>query len=249
MVVDRRGASRFGAAVGVALSVMLLTSSAASAAQPLGAAKQLSGTSGCFTYNSMSEDGPGTCKAARGLAEGESAIVSPDGANVYVGSYSNSGVSLKAGWAIFSRKASTGALTQLSGRAGCMTTDGSSNAGPNTCTKVRGFLDTSGDGHDMVISGDGKWAYVAADDTPASLLIFHRKTTTGALTQLAGTAGCITTNGSSQDGAAKCKKDAHLLDASGLTFSSDEKFLYVTGTGGSSQIEVYSRNTSTGALD
>ncbi len=248
MIVDRRAARRLCAAVGVALSVMLLTGSAASAAQPLGAAKQLSGTTGCFTYNGTSEDGASTCKAARGLAEGESAIVSPDGANVYVGSYSNSGVPLEAGWAIFSRNASTGALTQLSGRAGCMTTDGSSNAGPNTCTKLRGFLNTPGDGHDMVITGDGKWAYVAADDSPASLLIFHRNTTTGALTQLAGATGCITTDGSSQGGAAKCKTDAHLLDASGLTFSSNEKFLYVTGTGGSSQIEVYSRNTSTGAL-
>ena len=42
--------------------------------------------------------------------------------------------------------------------------------------------------------------------------------------------------------------DPHLLDASGLTFSSGDHFLYVTGTGGSQQIEVFSRNTTTGAL-
>jgi hypothetical protein len=248
MVVDRRSARRFSAAVGVALFVLLLATSAAPAAQPFGAVKQLSGKTGCFTYNGTSEDGASTCTAARGLAEGESAIVSPNGANVYVGSYKNTSAALKAGWAIFSRNASTGALKQLSGRAGCMTTDGASNAGPNTCTKARGFFNNSGDGHDMVITNDGKWAYVAGNDSPASLLIFHRNTKTGALTQLAGAAGCITTDGSSQDGAAKCKTDAHLLDASGLTFSSNEKFLYVTGTGGSSQIEVYSRNSSTGAL-
>lgn len=248
MVVDRRAARRLSAAVGGALCVVLLATSAAPAAQPLGAVKQLAGKTGCFTYNGSSEDGANTCTAARGLAEGESAIVSPDGANVYVGSYSNGGASLKAGWAIFSRNASTGALKQLSGRAGCMTTDGASNAGPNTCTKVRGFFNRSGDGHDMVITKDGKWAYVAGYDSPASLLIFHRNTKTGALTQLAGAAGCITTDGSSQDGAATCKTDAHLLRAAGLTFSSNEKFLYVTGTGGSSQIEIYSRNSSTGAL-
>lgn len=247
MVVDRRAARRFGAALGVGLFVVLLATSAAPAAPTLGAAKQLVGKTGCFTYNGASEDGASTCTAARGLAEGESAIVSPDGANVYVGSYEITGAGLKAGWAIFSRNASTGALKQLSGRAGCMNTNGSSNAGAHTCMKARGYRNDPGDGHDMVITGDGKWAYLAADN-PGALMIFHRNTTTGALTQLAGTAGCITANGSSQIGAKTCKKDAHLLRAAGLTFSSDEKFLYVTGTGSSTQIEVYRRNAATGAL-
>ncbi len=248
MVVDGRVLRRAGAVAVVVLFATLLTSSTAYGAQPLGELTQLSGTAGCFTHNGASEDGAGTCSTARGLADGESAVVSPDGANVYVGSYPSNSTTLGAGYAIFSRNASSGALTQLAGKPGCLTTDGSSSAGAGTCTEARGLLGRAGDGHDMVFSSDGKWAYAAADDTPASLLIFQRDTSTGALTQLPGTAGCITTDGSSQDGAGTCQTDSHLLDASGLTLSSDDKFLYVTGTGGSGQIEVFSRDTTTGAL-
>ena len=248
MGVDRRVLRRAGAVAALVLVTTLLTSSTAYGAQPLGDLTQLSGTAGCFTHNGASEDGAGTCSTARGLADGESAVVSPDGANVYVGSYPNNPATLGAGYAIFSRNASSGALTQLAGTAGCLTTDGASSAGAGTCTVARGLLTSSGDGHDMVFSSDGRWAYAAADDAPASLMIFQRNTSTGALTQLSGTTGCITTDGSSQVGPGTCQTDSHLLDASGLTLSSDDKFLYVTGTGGSSQIEVFSRDATTGAL-
>ena len=246
MVIRGRVLGRTAALV-LALSIVtLLTSSAAYAAPPLGTLTQLPGTAGCFTNDGASEDGAGTCSQARGMAEGESAIISPDGANVYAGSYGNS--TLGPGYGVFSRDKSTGALTQLPGTAGCFTSDGSSNAGAGTCTVARGLLDSSGDGHDVALTSNGKWAYVAADDFPASLLIFRRDTSTGALTQLSGAAGCITTDGSSQDGPGTCQTDPHLLDASGLTFSAGDHFLYVTGTGGSQQIEVFSRNTTTGAL-
>ena len=140
------------------LVTTLLTSSTAYGAQPLGDLTQLSGTAGCFMHNGASEDGAGTCSTARGLANGESAVVSPDGANVYVGSYPNNPATLGAGYAIFSRNTSSGALTQLAGTAGCLTTDGSSSAGAGTCTVARGLLTSSGDGHDMVFSSDGRWA-------------------------------------------------------------------------------------------
>jgi DNA-binding beta-propeller fold protein YncE len=247
MVVGGCVPGRTAAAVVAVSIVTLLTSSTAYGAQPLGALTQLPGTAGCFTPDGASEDGAGTCSQARGLEEGESAAVSPDGANVYLGSYGNF-TTVGPGYAVFKRNKSTGALTQLSGKAGCFTSDGSSNAGTGTCTKARGLLDSSGDGHDVVFTANGKLVYIAADGSPASLLIFRRNASTGALTQLSGTAGCITTDGTSQDGAGTCKTDAHLLDASGLTLSSDDRFLYVTGTGGSHQIEVFSRNKTTGAL-
>jgi DNA-binding beta-propeller fold protein YncE len=249
MVVGGRVLGWTAAAALTVTGVTLLASSAyGGAKKPLGALSQLAGKAGCFTHDGTSEDGAGTCGKARGMAETESAIVSPDGRNVYVGSYPNNGAGLGAGFAIFKRNTKTGALTQLSGKPGCLTTDGSSNAGAGTCTEVRGLLQDGGDGIDVAITKNGKWAYIAADDFPASLLIFHRSTKTGALKQLSGTAGCITTDGTSQAGAGTCKTDAHLLDASGVTFSSDEKFLYVTGTGGSDQIEVYAHNKKTGAL-
>lgn len=248
MVVGRRALGRTAAAVAVVSVVMLLTSAAAYGAQPLGALTQLPGTAGCFTHDGSSEDGANTCGKARGMAETESAIVSPDGANVYVGSYSNGGASLGSGFAVFKRNKSTGALKQLSGKAGCLTADGSSNAGAGTCTEARGIFDSMGDGHDLVFTPNGRWAYMAANGDPSGILIFKRNPSTGALSQLSGTAGCITTTGADQNGAAHCQVDSHLLDASGLTFSSDTHFLYVTGTGGSRQIEVFSHNATTGGL-
>ena len=88
---------RLRASIVLALVGMWLWVGAARAAQPLGALTQLTGPAGCFTFNGNSEDGVGTCSQARGLAEGESVTVSPDSANVYVGSYPNSGASLARG--------------------------------------------------------------------------------------------------------------------------------------------------------
>ncbi len=250
MVVGGRVLGRTAMAVLATSVVTLMTASTAYGAQPLGALTQLPGTAGCFTHDGSSEDGANTCSPARGMAETESATVSPDGKNVYVGSYPNSGASLTEGFAVFARNTSTGALTQLAGTAGCLTPDGSSNAGAGTCTKARGVTDSMGDGHDLVFTPNGRWAYMAANGfgVNSGLLIFKRDPSTGALTQLSGTGGCITTTGADQDGAGHCQTDPHLLDASGLTFSSDYHFLYVTGTGGSEQIEVFSRNASTGGL-
>jgi Lactonase, 7-bladed beta-propeller len=251
--MDIRGRVLGRTAVAVlALSIVtLLTSATAYGAQSLGTLTQLPGTAGCFTPNGASEDGANTCGPARGIAETESAIVSPDGANVYVGSYENGLLSLGPGFAVFKRNQSTGALQQLSGAPGCLTADGSSNAGPGTCTKARGIFDSMGDGHDLVFTSNGRLAYMAANgfgSSPSGILIFKRDPSTGALTQLAGTAGCITTTGADQDGPGACQVDSHLRDASGLTLSSDDHFLYVTGTGGSRQIEVFSRNATTGGL-
>ena len=241
--------TRAGAVIAVALAGLWLTVGVASAAQPLGTLTQLSGTAGCFTFNGSSSAGAGTCSQARGLAAGESAAVSPDGANVYVGSYANGSVG--TGYAIFSRSQTTGALIQLAGTAGCLTTDGSSSAGVGTCTKARGLIQDSGDGHDIAFTSDGRWAYIVAANLPApgAVMIFQRDPSTGALTQLTGTAGCITSDGSSQDGAGTCQTDGTLLSVSGISISSDDRFLYVTGDGaGQHRLHVFARNTTTGAL-
>src|SRR5437763_10420891 len=244
------GGRRIGAIVAV-LACTFLSASAATAAQPLGALNQLAGTTGCFTFNGTSEEGAGTCSTARGLAEGESAIVSPDGANVYAGSYANPGATLKGGFAVFARNKTTSALTQLGGPTGCLTPDGSSTAGPGTCTESRGLISNAGDGHDVAFSSDGRWAYLVAQNDsgqPGAVMIFQRDTATGALAQLGGSAGCITTDGSSQDGAGTCQTDATLSQPMGTVVSADDRFLYVTDYGTTNRIHVFSRNTTTGAL-
>ena len=241
MVVGRRALGWTAAAV-LAMSVVTLVASSAlgAPAKPLGALAQLSGKTGCVTHDGTSEDGANTCGKARGMAETESAVVSPDGRNVYVGSYPDNGDSLGAGFAIFKRNKSTGTLKQLGGKAGCITGDGASIAGAGTCTEGRGIFDSMGDGRDLVFTSNGRWAYIATNgfgSEPGGIMIFKRSPSTGALKQLSGQAGCLTTDGSDQNGPGACKVDSHLLQASGLTFSSDERFLYVTGTGDSSQIE------------
>ncbi len=227
-----------------------LTLPAGASPPPVGALTQLPGTLGCFTFDGYSEDGIATCTPARGVAEGESAIVSPDGAYVYAGSYRDPGAKLGAGVAIFSRNSLTGALTQLASPAGCLTADGSSVAGPGTCTKARA-LEQPGDGHDLAITADGRWAYLAAQNetkTYGGVLIFQRDPATGALTQLPGAAGCITRTGESQDGVGTCQPDATLLGPSGVTLSSDDRFLYLTDYDTPKRVHVFARDTSTGAL-
>ena len=123
MVVGGCRGWRVGWSVVFALAGMSLFTGSAWAAQPLGALTQLSGTAGCFTFDGSSEDGAGTCSQARGLAEGESATVSPDGANVYVGSYPNGGAS----WAPALRcspQSGDGGVDATVGQGGMLTSDG-----------------------------------------------------------------------------------------------------------------------------
>ena len=250
MAAGGRRVRRVGAPILGVLVGMWLTCGVSRAAQPLGGLTQLAGNAGCFTYNGNSEDGAGTCSQARGLAKGESAIVSPDGASVYVGSYPNSGASLPPSFTVFSRNSTTGALTQLPGTAGCLTPNGNSSAGAGTCTKARGLITFAGDGRDFAFTSDGRWAYAVAQNGPphGAVLIFQRDPTTGALTQLAGSAGCVTSDGSSQDGAATCQTDATLNGPNGISVSSDGRFVYVVDYFTPQRLHTFARNTSTGAL-
>lgn len=228
------------------LAGLWLAAAGARAALPIGGLTQLPGTLGCFTFNGASEDGAGTCSIARGLVEGESAVLSPDGKNLYEGSYPNNTSSLPPSYTAFSRSTTTGVLTQLSGTAGCFTPDGSSGGGPATCTEARGLQTEPGDGRDIAFTPDGLQAYVAvANTTPTptgDILIFRRDPGTGALTQLAGAAGCISSDGSSQDGAGTCQTDSTLSEPTGVTLSSDNRFLYVTDFGTTNRIHVFSRD-------
>lgn len=232
----------------VAVAGLLLLPAAASAAsQPIGGLTELQGASGCFAGTAT----PGSCQAANGLFFPESTTVSPDGKFVYVGSYPANGQGT-GGLALLARNPQTGALTPVSGTAGCYTSDGSSEAGPGTCTRVEGL--GNGDGRDLAITSDGKWAYLANQGTqsvaepPGSIVIFRRDPATGALTPLPAPNGCISQNGSSQDGPGNCQTLATLNQPEGVTFSSDDRFLYVSDFGSNSAIHVLARDATTGAL-
>lgn len=77
---------------------------------------------------------------------------------------------LGAGFAIFERNKSTGALKQLGGKTGCITGDGASIAGARTCADSRAL----GYGYGMSVSPDGESVYEATDYR-AGLAIYRRE--------------------------------------------------------------------------
>jgi DNA-binding beta-propeller fold protein YncE len=132
-----------------------------------GALTQLPGAAGCLQASWP------TCARARGLAAAGHLAVSNDGRNVYVAAPGSQAV------AVFARDPATGALTQLPGRAGCV-----SNRRDEGCGRGRA-LDNA---VQVAVSPDGRSVYVAGFE---GLTVFARQEPDGALTQLSGRDGCL----------------------------------------------------------
>jgi 6-phosphogluconolactonase (cycloisomerase 2 family) len=188
-----------------------------------GALTQKAGTAGC-----TSETGTGgTCQDGVALNGTARLSVSPDGKSVYVPSVSSDAV------AIFDRDLTTGALTQT----GCISETGTGGA----CQDGVGLEAPE----DLAVTADGKSVYMVTGGLGGSdsVAIFDRDTTTGALTQKAGTAGCISdtgTGGLCQDGVA-------LDGAFGVETTADGKSVYVASLL-SNAVAIFDRDTTTGAL-
>jgi 6-phosphogluconolactonase (cycloisomerase 2 family) len=132
-----------------------------------GALTQLPGTGGCVSETGSS----GACVDGTALDRSRSVVVSPNGASVYVAAEISDAV------AVFSRDATTGAITQLAGTAGCVSETGTGGACADG-TAVDGA-------RSVAVSPDGKSAY-AASFFSSAVSVFSRDGTTGALTQLGG---------------------------------------------------------------
>ena len=215
----KRLARRQVAALSLAGLVLLLATAAALALT--GDLTQPAGTAGC-----VSEDGTGPCANGHGLNTPLSAAVSPDGKSVYVASNIGNAV------ARFNRNTITGAITQPAGTAGCVSEDGT---GP--CANGHGLNSASG----VAVSPDGKSVYVASPDSNA-VARFNRNTTTGALTQPAGSAGCV-----SEDGTGPCANGHGLFGPVDVAVSPDGKSVYVASNS-TYGVARFNRNTTTGAL-
>ena len=151
------------------------------------------------------------CTDGRALDGAIAAAASPDGKNVYVTSRTSDAV------AVFSRSQTTGALTQLSGISGCV-----SEGGIGGCGVARGLDHALG----IEVSADGKNVYTAGRGSDA-IAVFARNSSTGALTQLAGTAGCLHDSVTSTSGLQGCADARGLDGAYSMTLSSDDKSAYV----------------------
>ncbi len=193
-----------------------------------GELEQKDGTAGCISDNGTS----GTCQVGRGLeaANAEGIAISPDGRSVYANSRSDLVT-------IFDRDITNGELTQKPGTAGCVSEDGSSDDGPFTCQDGRALQ--SGSVKSPVVSADNHHVYVPASASNA-VAIFDRAPT-GELTQKAGTAGCISEDGTGGE----CLQGRGLMNALDTAVSADGKSVYA---GGANAVAVLDRSPDSGEL-
>jgi len=199
-----------------------------------GALTLKSGADGCFANATL-----GACTVLSGyLPEPFAVSVSPDGANVYV----NSGGSVDPIDTIltFTRNATTGALTKLTGASGCF-----ASATLNDCTVLNPANQTAAnlDSKAVAISPDGLNAYVPSLNWNM-LLAFDRSTTTGALTLKSGAAGCL-----ANAAMTPCTTVANALYAPGpVAISPDGRNVYTGGTAFTDPgIAVFTRNQAPNA--
>jgi DNA-binding beta-propeller fold protein YncE len=202
------------------LLVVLVLLPAGAARASVGQLTQLGGLDRCVSESTTG----GFCRDAQGIGQPTAAAVSPDGRSVYVAGPATNSV------ATFVRDPASGALTQ----SGCVSDDGSGGA----CVDGRGL----GGAADIAVSADGKSVYVASTGTGA-VAVFDRDTTTGSLTQKAGTAGCASETGD----AGACADGVELATAQGVAVSPDGKSVYVASWT-SDAIAVFDRDTTSGVL-
>jgi DNA-binding beta-propeller fold protein YncE len=171
-----------------------------------GAIAQPAGTAGCISEPDDAEP----CADGHALDFPTGVAVSPDGRNVYV--------SFDHGVARLNRNRTTGAIAQPPGTAGCITENELS--GP--CADGHGLVGPN----DVAVSLDGKNVYVVSSAYSGVVARLNRNATTGAITQPAGTAGCIYDQPYPYEGE-PCAEGHALTDPSGVAVSPDGKSVYV----------------------
>jgi DNA-binding beta-propeller fold protein YncE len=181
---------------------------------------QLKGKRGCVSGAPI----PG-CVRGRSILGPDVVKVSPDGRNVYVGSFLGSAIN------VFARERG-GALQQLSGKAGCIVE-----------TPVSGCATglALGSPEGLAVSGDGHNVYVAAA-TGNAVDVFQRSPSTGALKQATGGKGCIVNV--ALDG---CTTGVQLDGANAVAVSPGDDDVYVTSLL-SNSVTSFTRSSDTGHL-
>ncbi len=208
-----------------------------------GALTQLSGQQGC-----VSADGTGgSCVDGRGLSRMYVLTMSADGKNLYGANEATNVAGTGGSVTAFARDATSGALTQLSGTAGCISANGASEDGADTCTAGRAI----GDHYDITISPDGRTVYTASyasvGGAGAQGIGVFARGADGGLTQLAGTDGCVSRDGTSDDGADTCTNAGTPVNGpTGVVVSPDGLNTYLAADG-SGALVLFSRTLPTSA--
>lgn len=147
------------------------------------------------------------CTTGRALDGPDVVVVSPDGRNVYVGSFVGNAV------ATFTRDRSTGALRQPSGTAGCI-----ANTPTSGCATGLALAAPEG----LAVSTDGKSVY-AATAVSNAIVTFARTPSSGTLTQATDGTGCTVATP-----LAGCTTGVQLAGANAVAVSPDDHDVYVT---------------------
>src|SRR6478672_8640271 len=231
--------------LGSLLATLVPLASAHAASGPPGSRAPLATPQLCFAQTPASG-----CTSAPGLESARAVAISADGHNLYVGG----GTSI----AVFHRDAKTGALTQLAGVLGCV-----SSSGGTGCGHALGLSGVAQIG----LSPDGRHLY-AVSSIAGSVTAFARDTTTGSLTQLRGAAGCVRPGGEGGcasgvgallqlggkgacvrggDDPGACLDGRALLGADALAISPDGAIVYAAAKDVDA-VAVLQRDPTTGAL-
>jgi DNA-binding beta-propeller fold protein YncE len=165
------------------------------------------------TAASIQDDGLFGCADGKALERTSSVVVSPDGTSVYVTSVFDHLLGDDGAVAVFDR-AANGTLTQKAGLAGCISFRATTTGAP--CADGGSSIDGP---RSVAVSPDGVSVYVGARIS-AAVVVFDRAAN-GALTQKAGTAGCI-----SSFGGLGCAAATALRGLSAVTVSPDGKSVY-----------------------
>jgi DNA-binding beta-propeller fold protein YncE len=167
------------------------------------------------------------CARGRALGGAEQVAVSPDGRTVYVAAVE--------GASVLARDRRTGALTQLTGRRGCV------SRSRRECLRAPGL------GHEVmsVTPGpDGRSVYVGSTSCNGicrgSVSLFTRNARTGALTRPRATSACA-----SERGEKACRAARRLAFTHAIAISPEGRSAYAVG---GVNVVVFRRNLRTGAL-
>ena len=186
-----------------------------------GALSQPRDGSGCITTLPLP-----ACASGRALGGPDVVVASPDGRNVYVGSFFGNAI------AVFNRDPASGALTQPADSSGCVTATPTSGCATGLALEaIEG----------MAISGDGRSLYAGAAVSEA-VDTFARNPSTGALSQPGGGGGCIVPTP-----LAGCTTGAQLDGADAIAISPNGKDVYVTSLF-SKSVTSFSRSSPSGLL-
>jgi DNA-binding beta-propeller fold protein YncE len=182
---------------------------------------QLPGGAGCVSWKLLRG-----CARGRGLDGPRGVVLSPDQRFAYVAAEDGDAI------AVFARDRRTGRLRQLAGRAGCL-----QRTGAQGCAR----LATLRSPHHLVLSHDGRFAYVASD-TIGAVVVLRRSRRTGRLTPVPGRHACVATPPRHGCDPVKALRNAH-----SLALAPGGRALYVAGRGDHA-VSTFERNPATGAL-